>query len=385
MSFAPAKRMEGIQRTLIRQIFDSAPSGAINLGLGQPDLPTPDVVAREGMAGIARGETGYTSTAGKLELRRAIAQSLRPFVSGPDEVLVTVGSQEAMFAACLSLVDPGDEILYPDPGYPAYPVVARLIGARAVAYPLRAERRFRLDPADVEARLSERSRAVILCAPSNPTGACIDPGDLAELTTLLERRGVPWLSDEIYSGFHYGDRFHSPAELSPSGGLVISGLSKDLSMTGWRIGWVAGAAEVIAKVVAAHQYLVTCACSVSQSAALAAFTPQGRSERERYLEIFRRRRGLMGQLLAAIPGVRAAPPDGAFYYFADVSAFGESLDIARRILRRQEVVTIPGEAFGRRGSGFLRISFANSDDAIREGVERIARELELLRRDSGPA
>jgi aspartate/methionine/tyrosine aminotransferase len=280
-----------------------------------------------------------------------------------------------MFAACLTLVDPGDEILFPDPGYPAYPVVARLIGARAVGYPLRAERGFRIDPEDVATRLTERTRAVILCAPSNPTGACVDAGDLVELTRLLERRGVPWLSDEIYSGFHYGERFVSPAELSPAGGLVVSGLSKDLSMTGWRIGWVAGPADVIRSVVAAHQYLVTCASSVSQSAALAAFTPEGRAERARYREIFRQRRELMGGLLATIPGLRAEPPDGAFYYFVDVSAYGESLEIAERILRNRRVVTIPGEAFGRHGRGFLRISFANSDEAIREGVTRIAREL----------
>jgi aspartate/methionine/tyrosine aminotransferase len=156
---------------------------------------------------------------------------------------------------------------------------------------------------------------------------------------------------------------------------VVSGLSKDLSMTGWRIGWVAGPADVIRSVVAAHQYLVTCASSVSQSAALAAFTPEGRAERARYRETFRQRRELMGGLLATIPGLRAEPPDGAFYYFVDVSAYGESLEIAERILRKRQVVTIPGEAFGRHGRGFLRISFANSDEAIREGVTRIAREL----------
>jgi aspartate/methionine/tyrosine aminotransferase len=371
--------MEGIRRTLIRQIFDSAPVDAINLGLGQPDLPTPAHESLAGIAGIAQGRTSYTSTGGDAELRQAIADSLRPFVSSGEEVLVTVGSQEAMYVACLTLVDPGDEILYPDPGYPAYPVVARLIGARGVGYPLRSERAFRLDPADIEARLGERTRAVILCAPSNPTGACIERRDLEALTTLLEGRGIPWISDEIYEGFRYHERFVSPARIAPRGGLVISGLSKDLSMTGWRIGWIAAPGEITARLVATHQYLVTCASSVSQRAAVAAFTPQGRADRARYLEIFRRRRELMGEELGRIAGIRFEPPDGAFYYFVDVSAHGDSLEIGRRILEQQRVVTIPGEAFGGGGAGFLRLSFAASEEQIREGVRRIATELGAAR------
>jgi aspartate/methionine/tyrosine aminotransferase len=370
-----AARMAGVERTLIRRIFDEAPPGAINLGLGQPDLPTPAPVALAGIGAVARGETGYTATAGDPCLRRAIADSLGPAVGDAEQVLVTVGSQEAMFAALLALADPGDEILYPDPGYPAYPVVARLIGARATPYPLRRERSFRPDPREIEALLGERTRAVILCAPSNPTGACMAPDDLRVLVDLLERRKVPWVSDEIYSGFHYGERLVSPGDLNPAGGLQVSGLSKDMSMTGWRVGWVAGPVEIIGRIVAAHQYLVTCAPSVSQRAALAAFTPEGRAERKRYLEIFRRRRAVMAEELSHVPGIRFELPEGAFYFFVDVSAHGESVEIARRILQRRQVVTIPGEAFGDGGKGFLRISFAAADENIREGVGRIASEL----------
>jgi aspartate/methionine/tyrosine aminotransferase len=377
MKIATARRMEGIDRSLMRRIFDSAPPDAINLGLGQPDLPTPTPLALQGIAAIARGATAYTATAGDARLRRAIAESLAPLVSDEEGVLITVGAQEALFAACLTLVDPGDEILYPDPGYPAYPAVARLIGACAVAYPLRPERGFRLDPRDVEQRLTDRSRAVILCAPSNPTGACVERQDLIDLVGLLERRGVAWLSDEIYAGFDYTGRFHSPAEFGPRGGLVISGLSKDLSMTGWRIGWVAGAAETVRRIVAAHQYLVTCAPSIAQHAALAAFSPAGQAERVRYREIFRRRRELMAALLSELPEVRFEPPDGAFYFFVDISAHGDSLELARRILARRKVVTIPGDAFGANGKGFLRVSFAAADAAIREGIRRIGEELAI--------
>lgn len=379
MRMRAAQRMDGIERTLIRQIFDSAPQGAINLGLGQPDLPTPPLASLAGAAGIAAGKTGYTSTAGDMALRTAIAESYRPFATRPENVLVTVGSQEAMFASCLTLVDPGQEILYPDPGYPAYPVVARLIGARAVSYPLRPGRRFRLDPQDIKDRLNEKTGLVILCAPSNPTGASIDKHDVRALAELLESAGVPWISDEIYSGFTYEERFVSPAEYSREGGLVISGLSKEMSMTGWRMGWVVGRSEIVARIIAAHQYLVTCAPSISQCAALSTFTPEGAVERARYLEIFSRRRELMAEELSRIPDLRFALPDGAFYFFVDVSAYGDSLAVARGILERRGVVTIPGEAFGEGGRGFLRISFAASDDAIRTGIGLVGEELRAIR------
>ena len=375
MKIRAAHRVSGLERTLIRQIFDSAPAGAINLGLGQPDLPTPDVAALHGIEAITSGRTAYTSTAGDPALRKALADRYHPFARGPEDVLVTVGSQEAMYVACLGLLDRGDEVLYPDPGYPAYPVVAELVGARAVAYPLRPGRRFRLDPADVASRLTERTRAVILCAPSNPTGASIERADVEELTRLLEQRGVPWISDEIYSGFSYDGPFLSPADVAPDGGLVISGLSKDLSMTGWRVGWIVGPREILARLIAIHQYLVTCASSISQHAALAAFTPAGIEARRTYLEIFRRRRALMAEELGRIPGFGFTPPDGAFYFYVDVTRYGDSLELARALLERAGVVTIPGEAFGNNGRGYLRISFAASDAAIRDGVQRIGREL----------
>jgi aspartate/methionine/tyrosine aminotransferase len=375
MSLRIAERMRGIERTLIRQIFDSAPPDAINLGLGQPDLPTPDVNALAGITGIVEGRTSYSSTAGDPGLREEVARAYSPFASGAENVVITVGSQEAVFAACLSLLDPSDELLYPDPGYPAYPVIAQLLGARPRPYPLRASRRFRLDPADVFDRLNERTRAVILCAPSNPTGAMIDRDDLAELSGGLERRGVPWLSDEIYAGFAYDEPFVSPSSFSAEGGLVISGLSKDAGMTGWRIGWVVGPPETVSRITAAHQYLVTCASSVSQAAARAAFSPRGRAERGRYLEIFRRRREVMGEELSRIPDLSYSRPDGAFYYFVDVSRYGDSLELAREILKRRKVVTVPGEAFGANGKGWLRLSYACSEQGIREGVRRIAEEL----------
>jgi len=375
MRVRPAGRVENLERTLIRRIFDQAPPDAINLGLGQPDLETPEAIAAAGIEGIRAGRTRYTSTAGDPELRDAVARRYAPFAAGPDCVVVTCGSQEAMFAVLTSLADPGDEVLFPDPGYPAYPVVARLLGAVPVPYPLHTERGFRLEPRDVVSRLTDRTRAVILCSPSNPTGAVNTADDLRELVAALEGRGVAWVSDEIYAGFSYDGPAPSPRSVSAEGGVVIGGLSKDFSMTGWRIGWVVAPRSIAPRIIAVHQYLVTCAPSVSQRAALAAFDARASGAVREHLAIFRRRRDLMAEELSRIAGIRFRLPDGAFYFFVDVSAFGSSLETARRILERRKVVTIPGEAFGERGRGYLRISFAASEDDIVRGVRAVSEQL----------
>jgi aspartate aminotransferase len=360
--------MNGVERTLIRQIFDAAPPDAVNLGLGQPDLPTPPVIALAGIRGIAEGKTGYTSTAGNPELRTAVAARYEPFAGGMDHVAITVGTQEAVFATLTALVDPGDEVLYPDPGYPAYATAARLLGARAVPYPLEPENGFRIDAGGVERLLTDRTRVLILCSPSNPTGAIHRNEDLERLATVLREREVAWISDEIYEGFTYGDSLPSMRYHSPEGGLVISGLSKDLSMTGWRIGWVVGPPETVARITAVHQYLVTCAPGISQNAALAALGPAGDAERDRYLEIFRCRRTCMAEELSGIEGVEFDMPDGAFYFFVRVRACDDSLALCRRIIEEARVVTVPGIAFGPRGEGYLRISFAARREVIRRGI-----------------
>lgn len=370
-----APRLDGVERTMIRRIFDSAPPGAINLGLGQPDLPTPPRIALAGIEGIAAGRTAYTSTAGDPALREAVARRYPRVARGGGGVLVTVGSQEAVFAAFLTLVDAGDEVLVPDPAYPAYPVLARLVGGTPVRYPLRPERGFRLVAEDVISRLTERTRLVVLCAPSNPTGALDEPQELARLAEALRAREVAFLSDELYAAFAYDREAPSIAAFEPEGGVVVGGLSKELSMTGWRIGWAVGPEPLVARMTAAHQYVVTCAPTVSQTAALAALSPEADAERAGYVAIFRRRRTVMDEALRRIPGLPVAAPDGAFYFFVDVRGFGSSLEIAERTLRRRAVITIPGEAFGPGGAGFIRISYAATEEDIRRGVDALGEEL----------
>lgn len=375
MSFRVAGRLDGIEKSLIRRIFDSAPPGAINLGLGQPDLPTPAPLALAGVSAIAEGRTGYTPTAGDPELRQAVAGRYPTLASGADNVLITVGSQEGIFLVCLSLLDPGSELLYPDPGYPAYPMVARLLGATPVPYPLRAECGFSLRAEDVEQRLTSRTGIVLLSAPSNPTGAGHAAPELEALLPVLRSRAIPWVSDEVYGALTYDDQGALPGEISPDGGLVISGLSKELSMTGWRIGWVVGPQAIVSRAIGVQQYLVTCASSVSQRAALGAFTPEGRACGREYLARLCRRRSLMAHELAKIPDIRFAMPHGGFYFFVDVSAYGSSLELGRRILQRAGVITIPGPAFGAGGEGYLRLSFAAGESDIVRGVRSMGKEL----------
>jgi len=370
----PAERMDGVERTMIRQIFDGAPADAINLGLGQPDLITPPGPCRAAQLAIDEGKTFYTSTAGLPALRERLAERYAPFTSGAESVCVSVGSQQALYASCLTLAGPGDEILVPDPGYPAYPVVARLVGASAVSYPIRGESDFSLDPADILDRVTDATRAVILCSPSNPTGRCVDAARLRVLTEELSRRGVPWISDEIYSGLTYDGVFVSPSRFSRDG-LIVSSVSKDVAMTGWRVGWVAGSVEIIERITAAQQYLVTSAPSVSQYAALAALGAEGREDRVAILDRFRVRRSFMAAVLERIPHLRWRLPDGSFYFFVDCSAYGDDIELAKSFLEQENVVTIPGSAFGEQGRGYLRISFGVGRNQLGIALESLQRFL----------
>jgi aspartate aminotransferase len=373
MSLPVARRHAGLRRTLIRELFESAPPDALNLGLGQPDLVTPEAVRRAGIRAIEEGWTGYSPTAGYPGLREAVAARYPGFCPGPEGVVVTVGAEEAICLGLFALLDPGDEVLVPDPGFPSYPVVTCLAGGVPVPYPLRPERGFEVDPADLEARLGERSKLIVLCNPSNPAGAVESEETLRELAALAARRGVFWLADEIYEAFDYEDR-HSSLSRHSERGLVVSGVSKSLSMTGWRIGWLTCADTAFAaKATALHQYLVTCSCSVSQRAAEAALGEEGQRCQREIVERFRRRRDLLRGLLEGEAGLSLSPPRGAFYLFADVRPWGDSLALARRLLEEAKVMTVPGEAFGEQAAGWLRISYAASEEVLAEAARRMVR------------
>jgi aspartate/methionine/tyrosine aminotransferase len=374
--FQPAARLRGIEKSVIRQVFDRAPPASINLGLGEPDLPTPEVIRQEAVRVISEEQNGYTTHAGLPALRERVAAQYSQLQLTPGEVIITAGSQEALYLVLLTLVDAGDEVLLPDPGFVAYPTIVRMAGGQPVFYRLPAHNDFSFDAEDFRRGISPRTRAVVLISPSNPTGRALSRDDLKAMAAALEGTGILVVSDEIYRDLYYTEE--RPASIAEyySRTLVIGGLSKSMSMTGWRLGWLCGVPEVVRSALVLHGYVTTCASTVSQKAALANWTSEAAAARQEMRLTFQERRDYLLSLLARELGLRAVSPDGAFYTMLDVSAHGNSMQVTDRILKAG-VITVPGAAFGAESEGYLRVSFCADKDVLAEGVRRIKRALEI--------
>jgi aspartate aminotransferase len=373
--FEPARRLRGIQKSVIRQVFDRARPGSVNLGLGEPDLPTPDVIRREAARVVTEEQNGYTTHAGLLPLRERVASDYAHLKLAPEQVVVTAGSQEALYLALLTLVDEGDEVLIPDPGFVAYPTIVRMAGGEPKFYKLPAARDFAFDAEDFRRRLTPRTKVVVCISPSNPTGRVLSRAELAGMAAALEGSGAYVVSDEIYRDLYFGgERPSSISEFRAERAVVIGGLSKSMSMTGWRLGWLCGDAGVVRGALVLHGYTTTCASTVSQKAALAAWTDEAAAAREAARETFRGRRDYLLGLLSSELSLRAVEPEGAFYTMLDVSGHGDSMAVAERLLEGG-VITVPGSAFGPEGEGFLRVSFCADLPVIAEGVRRMKETL----------
>ena len=373
----PPKRLQGIEKSVIRQVFDRALPGSLNLGLGEPDLPTPDVIRQAAIRVINDEQNGYTSHAGLPALREKIANEY-PYLGGkPERVIVTAGSQEALYLALLSIVDEGDEVLLPNPGFVAYPTIVRMAGGSSTFYQLPAENDFDFDLDSFRRALTPKTKVVVCISPSNPTGRALSKTDLAGIAEALRDHDAYLISDEIYRELYYGDERPESASEFHERTIVISGLSKSMSMTGWRLGWVAGDATVIQSMLVLHGYVTTCASAVSQKAALAAWSEEAEAARAGFRKTFKARRDHLLGLIDTELGLRAVSPDGAFYTMVDVSKHGTSMDVAEALLQ-ERVITVPGSAFGSQSEGFLRVSFCADLDALTEGVSRIKRALQRL-------
>ena len=373
----PPKRLQGIEKSVIRQVFDRALPGSLNLGLGEPDLPTPDVIRQAAIRVINDEQNGYTSHAGLPALREKIANEY-PYLGGkPERVIVTAGSQEALYLALLSIVDEGDEVLLPNPGFVAYPTIVRMAGGSSTFYQLPAENDFDFDLDSFRRALTPKTKAVVCISPSNPTGRALSKTDLAGIAEALRDHDAYLISDEIYRELYYGDERPESASEFHERTIVISGLSKSMSMTGWRLGWVAGDATVIQSMLVLHGYVTTCASAVSQKAALAAWSEEAEAARAGFRKTFKARRDHLLGLIDTELGLRAVSPDGAFYTMVDVSKHGTSMDVAEALLQ-ERVITVPGSAFGSQSEGFLRVSFCAELDALTEGARRIKRALQRL-------
>ena len=375
--FAPPRRLQGIEKSVIRQVFDRARPGSINLGLGEPDLLTPDIIRRAAVKAIVEEQNGYTSHAGLPSLREKVAADYPHLEGKLERVIITAGSQEAMYLAMLALVDEGDEVLLPNPGFVAYPTIVRMAGGTAKFYRLPREKGFAFDVDEFRRALSQRTKVVVCISPSNPTGRVLGEDDLAAIAGAVRDHDAYLISDEIYRDLYYTPQ--RPGSLSSfyDRTIVIGGVSKSMSMTGWRLGWMCGEEDVVQAALVLHGYVTTCASTVSQKASLVAWGEEAEQARAEFRETFRKRRNHLLELIEAELGLHAVAPEGAFYTMLDVSSFGESMRVAEALLD-EGVITVPGAAFGSETEGFLRVSFCADHDTLAEGVRRIKKAIHGL-------
>jgi len=366
--FAP--RVEGIKVSGIREVFEAAGEDAINLGLGQPDFPTPDHAREAAVEAIREGlADAYTANKGIRPLREAVAAKHardQGLDVDPDSVIATAGGSEALFLALAAHVDAGEEVLVPDPGFVSYDALSTLIGADPVPVPLRDD--LTLDPAAVEAAITDDTAAFVVNSPGNPTGAVSPPADVREFARIADEHDVVCVSDEVYEYTVFDGEFRSPAEYAETDTVVVvNSASKLYSMTGWRLGWVVAAPERTERMVRAHQYVQACASAPAQYAAEAALTgPQGIVDE--MTDAFRRRRDLLLDAFDDM-GLDCPTPQGAFYAMPRVpDGFVDAcLD--------RDVVVVPGEAFGENGAGHARLSYATDEDELREALDRMEEAL----------
>ncbi|MDE6675077.1 MAG: aminotransferase class I/II-fold pyridoxal phosphate-dependent enzyme [Acetatifactor sp.] len=370
----------------IRKFFDivSEMKDAISLGVGEPDFDTPWHIRDEGIYALERGRTFYTSNAGLKELRQEVCNYLKRKqgieYAWDKEVVITVGGSEAIDIGLRAMINPGDEVIIPQPSYVSYEPCAILAGARPVILNLKAENEFRLTAQELEDAITDRTKVLILPFPNNPTGAIMERKDLEAIAEVIIKHDIFVMSDEIYSELTYKEKHVSIASLPgmQERTLLINGFSKAYAMTGWRLGYACGPRAIIEQMTKIHQFAIMCAPTTSQYAAVEALKNGDADVEEMKLSYNQRRRFLMNAFQEM--GLECFEPFGAFYVFPCIKEFGMTSDeFANAFLEAEKVAAVPGTAFGDSGEGFLRISYAYSLDTLREAMTRLNRFITKLR------
>ena len=355
----------------------------VHLELGEPDFDTPPNVIGAANAAMVEGYTHYCASAGLAELREAIADHVgqtRSVPIGPDWVVVTPGAKPIMFFLILALVEEGDEVIFPDPGFPIYESMIRFCGGTPVPLPLLEEFEFRFDPRQLQSKVSSRTKLMIVNSPQNPTGGLLTENDLEIIADLATRHDITVLSDEIYSSIIYEGAHRSIASIPGmmDRTVILDGFSKTFAMTGWRLGYGVMRPELQTQISKLVTNSVSCTAPFSQRAGLEALAHTG-SAVVRMVAEFRKRRDFLVEALNRIPGVGCLKPPGAFYVFPNIRSFGKPSDqIADYLLQEAGVALLSGTAFGASGEGYLRLSYATSIENLAEGSQRIAAGLARL-------
>ena len=368
----------------IRKYFDIVQNmeDAISLGVGEPDFDTPWHIRDEGIYSLEKGRTHYTSNAGLAELKHEICaymQRTQAISYIPEEVFVTVGGSEAIDLCCRAMLNPGDEVLIPQPSYVSYEPCVRLCGADPVIINLKEKDEFRLTPQDLRAAITERTKLLVLPFPNNPTGAIMRKEDLDPIAEIVREHDLYILSDEIYSELTYSGKHVSIISLPgmKERTVVVGGFSKAYAMTGWRLGYATGPKELIMQMLKIHQYCIMCAPTMSQYAGIEALKNGDEDVARMRTEFNHRRRYLLHEFEEM--GLPCFTPYGAFYCFPNISKYGMTSDeFAMRLLNEERLALIPGTAFGDCGEGFLRLSYAYSIDNLKEAMNRLRRFIEKL-------
>lgn len=374
-----------IEPSGIRKFFDivSEMPDAISLGVGEPDFDTPWPVREEGIYALEKGRTFYTSNAGLKELRNEItAYMQRQYNLEYDpvhEVLVTVGGSEAIDVALRCMINPGDEVIIPQPSYVSYLPCAVMADAVPVALELKEENDFKLTKEDLLSAITDKTKVLVMPFPNNPTGAIMTREELAQIVPIIIEKDIFVISDEIYAALTYGTKHCSIAEFDgmKERTIVINGFSKTFAMTGWRLGYACGPANIIKEMTKLHQFAIMCAPTTSQYAAVEALR-NGDDDVARMKESYNQRRNYLVHELRDM-GLDCFEPYGAFYVFPSIKKFGlTSEEFATRLLEEEKVAVVPGTAFGDCGEGFLRISYAYSLDDLKLALGRVRKFVERL-------
>lgn len=373
----------------IRKFFDivSEMKDAISLGVGEPDFETPWHIRDEGIQSLEKGKTFYTSNAGLKDLKMEISNYLKRRYDisyhYQDEILVTVGGSEAIDIALRAMVDPGDEVLIPQPSYVSYEPCAILAGAKPVVIELKHENQFRLTAKELEEAITDKTKVLILPFPNNPTGAIMEREDLEAIARVIEKHDIFVISDEIYSELCYTEKHVSIVNIPgmQKRTVYINGFSKSYAMTGWRLGYACGPKEIITQMTKIHQFCIMCAPTTSQYAAVEALK-NGDEDVAKMRESYDQRRRFLVHAFKEM-GLECFEPFGAFYIFPCIKEFGMTSDeFASRFLEEEKVAVVPGTAFGDCGEGFIRISYAYSLERLKEAIGRLEHFVKRLREEN---